>query len=719
MEKCKKMEGFRKTRTCERIDSAHVQSFRIHSYKGMRRILMNEKYEMTGSVSRKLTALLFVIIFIVLSASGMMTYYNTRKILIENSKINLSTKSFAIANEINAFFKEKGTIVEQITTNQTVINYLKETATWADAPSSPYFKDVDDAFNGIMETDSKIAMVWVASEKANFLSGTGDVMTGDDFDLYGRPWYKPAKEASGVYYTAPYMDQVFGKVILSIMMKVEDGDEDLGFVAIDLFLDSLPEIMESYKIGERGYSVLLSPDGTIIYHPNKDIVVKEKLQNLGGDIGEIAKKMITGQEGMEEITTNEEKEYISYSSTATTNWSIAIVTPSEEVMLPLKRFTQKMLLYSVISMVVLVTLVYFSLNYMLKGIPQISNGIKQLSEGDFTASLDLKSKDELGLVSTSFNKMVSDISDVLRKMIEIINSAETTAGKIVVSTKNTTASNEEITQAIVEIATGTTNLSEKAFESMESSNRLGQNIQDIAMQMSVIFDNTKTMKEKNDTGVESMMELEARFAQNAKSTEKVSVGIKNLAVKSKLIGGIVGTIDTIAEQTNLLALNAAIEAARAGNEGRGFAVVADEVRKLAEESKNATEGIQLIIKEITGIITTTEVNMNEVATSVNSADDKLKDTRNIYQEIILVTNETIDRIDEINENIQVVDHEKDRTKDAIEEMSAVSEESAASVEEITASVLGQTSAIEQINESMQALSILVEDLGELSKQFKI
>jgi methyl-accepting chemotaxis protein len=84
----------------------------------------------------------------------------------------------------------------------------------------------------------------------------------------------------------------------------------------------------------------------------------------------------------------------------------------------------------------------------------------------------------------------------------------------------------------------------------------------------------------------------------AQTTSEAAGQIESLGRSSDQIGRIVGVIEEIAEQTNLLALNAAIEAARAGEQGRGFAVVAGEVRRLAERTTTATKEIGSMIASI-------------------------------------------------------------------------------------------------------------------------
>lgn len=83
-----------------------------------------------------------------------------------------------------------------------------------------------------------------------------------------------------------------------------------------------------------------------------------------------------------------------------------------------------------------------------------------------------------------------------------------------------------------------------------------------------------------------------------RQVESIAENILSLAERAQAIAEIIATVSDIAGQTNLLALNAAIEAARAGEHGKGFAVVASEVNSLAEQSKQATEQIRLILGEI-------------------------------------------------------------------------------------------------------------------------
>ncbi|WP_229262717.1 methyl-accepting chemotaxis protein [Duganella radicis] len=92
-----------------------------------------------------------------------------------------------------------------------------------------------------------------------------------------------------------------------------------------------------------------------------------------------------------------------------------------------------------------------------------------------------------------------------------------------------------------------------------------------------------------------------------------------LQANSRKIYGFTEAISEISARTNLLALNAAIEAARAGEQGRGFAVVASEVRQLALRTKEATDEISTMVREINQQAEKAASGMNSLAVKVSEA----------------------------------------------------------------------------------------------------
>jgi methyl-accepting chemotaxis protein len=75
-------------------------------------------------------------------------------------------------------------------------------------------------------------------------------------------------------------------------------------------------------------------------------------------------------------------------------------------------------------------------------------------------------------------------------------------------------------------------------------------------------------------------------------------------------------IQGIAERTNVLALNATLHATAAGDAGRGFASVATEIQRLAENASEATQKIDVLVKNIQMDTNDTMKTMNTAITQV-------------------------------------------------------------------------------------------------------
>jgi methyl-accepting chemotaxis protein len=177
-----------------------------------------------------------------------------------------------------------------------------------------------------------------------------------------------------------------------------------------------------------------------------------------------------------------------------------------------------------------------------------------------------------------------------------------------------------------------------------------------------------------------------------------------LQTNSRKIYGFTEAISEISARTNLLALNAAIEAARAGEQGRGFAVVASEVRRLALRTKEATDEISTMVREINQQAEQAATGMNSLAAKVSEAAGNVETVHGLLGNIERSSGVSEDEIGQIAR--------------ASREHVATTEEIAAAIVSIRDSLLSTEKELPRAARSAMALAeraeVITGALGESS-----
>ncbi|MDQ0229854.1 methyl-accepting chemotaxis protein [Metabacillus malikii] len=384
----------------------------------------------------------------------------------------------------------------------------------------------------------------------------------------------------------------------------------------------------------------------------------------------------------------------------------------------------KLIVWTVIFNIIIGILLIIGISYLvarmiIKPIKEVKDLLVEAEQGDFTVEGTYQSKDELGELTESFNKMARKLKSVFQTVHHSSQQVATASEELSASAEQNSKASEHITHTVQELASG----SEQQLDKVASSTNV---MSDMSNYTRVISDNTE--KITNDVIHASKMSLDGNEAIEKVNEQmntiyhnvnSLSEAVKNLDKRSIEIGEITNVITGISAQTNLLALNAAIEAARAGEHGKGFAVVADEVRKLAEESSKSTEQIASLIQLIQLDTVQTLDTMKKATEEVNSGLQVVNIAGESFKNIEQAVTGVVSQIEDISEAIKKLVNGTDIVNKSIHNVSDVAKESAEITQNISAATEEQLASMEEISHSSQSLAQLADELQNILKQFKI
>ncbi len=376
-----------------------------------------------------------------------------------------------------------------------------------------------------------------------------------------------------------------------------------------------------------------------------------------------------------------------------------------------------LLIIIIILGIIIVLLVARSI---VKPLNKLINVSEKISHGDLSSNEEYYTgSDEISTLSNAFYSMQAFLKDIIGIISTNATSISSTFNTLQSISNASLQANKELASVIDGNATNADN---QAFV----INGVISSVSTVNESLRVIFDDTSKVVSSARIALDKAIIGEDKLKQVIEHTQSVSKemselnittdGLQNYSVK---IGKIVNIINAISEQTNLLALNAAIEAARAGEAGKSFAVVADEVKKLASQSKESSNEIAVLIKQIQSQIHEMKMGTTRSSNAILQTTGIIDEEKLAFNDIILSNSLVNQQVLSINEQLTSVKTKVDHINKSNDTLSGMTTALASSSTQAQAAIEQQIAANEDVVNCTSKLNEMSKNFDEIIRKFQL
>ena len=539
-----------------------------------------------------------------------------------------------------------------------------------------------------------------------------------------KAWYKDTMKGDKDSFVAPpVISQATGKIIVnSIALAKNPAGQNVGMVLAAIYVDAVREKVGEFKIGNDGYSLLVSKEGTYIVNPDEEAIMKKKItEDEDPALKELGQKMLSGQTGFMKFTRADGADLIAfYAPVKATGWGMAAIAYEDELFAPVYSLLKIVAGLALLIIVGISAGIVMTINKVMAPLGAMVSELQLLASGDFRdRPAKVSSENELGQLANALREMRKSVAKVMLSVHDISQSLAAASEELNATTEQSAQASDQVANSIVRVAQGTNEQLGAVSSTTEAIERLSGTIQTVSGEANAAAGEGRQAAEIARDGGRTLEEAITQIKHiEASSLESMKV-VKALGERSSEIVAIVETITGIAEQTNLLSLNAAIEAARAGEQGRGFAVVAEEVRKLAESSREAAQQIADLLKAVGDDINNAISGMEAGSAEVQKGAANIISMGDSFRRIIELVENVSGQIQGISADITGMAKNGEEIVGHVRTIDAASHSAAEESETVSAATEEQSASVQEIANASRSLAEMATDLQNEVQKFKV
>ena len=284
-----------------------------------------------------------------------------------------------------------------------------------------------------------------------------------NYDYYDKVWYKTPRQKKAACWVDPFDDYNEGtlsspEMIASYCMPLYDWDgKFVGVISTDLSLKKLTEAIKAEHPYENSYFIMLGADGHYFVHPDTTKVLKQTIftgtdPRDHTDIVALGYEMTNGRTGHMDVQFDGTSHIVLYRPLEGTQWSIALVCPSNELLRGYNRLNYILLPLLIIGLLLLGWGCHRIVKHFTQPLGLLAAELRQIGHGDYEKPLPHSERTDLiGQLQNSFCQMRRSISQHIREVEKTKQETEQRTKELEQATQLAQQASEQKTQFMQDI----------------------------------------------------------------------------------------------------------------------------------------------------------------------------------------------------------------------------------------------------------------------------
>jgi two-component system, NtrC family, sensor kinase len=233
------------------------------------------------------------------------------------------------------------------------------------------------------------------------------------FDQNNEAFFNKARKAGadGVYVSNIVHSSARNGFVTYWAKAIYSGlGEFAGVVVIDLDHEQIVRIVRDIHVDGRGYAFLIDELGRVIAHPKFEPLTHHLGNYPDSSVKEMVLEMMKSASGWKQYLFEGERKVAAFAPIPIMKWSLAVTLPSDEFRKEAIAIRTQVVQVVVITLLFAVAGVSILTYYLLKPVRALVDATKRIAEGDLEHEIPIQSTDELGDLTSAFNRMVRHLS---------------------------------------------------------------------------------------------------------------------------------------------------------------------------------------------------------------------------------------------------------------------------------------------------------------------